>query len=326
MTDFVSSFWGYYVGIITLASIIGCAILLQSQSKRRVPGAKVETTGHVWDEDLQELNNPLPNWWRWLFYITIVFALGYLVFYPGLGFWEGTLGWSSAKRYEEEQRQAEQKFGPLYAKYAQMSIEEVAADPAAIAMGQNMYLNYCAQCHASDARGSKGFPNLTDNDWLYGGDPQTIVATITNGRNGVMPPLGAVLGSDGTRDVAHYVRSLSGLPHDSIRASRGKPLFAQNCAVCHGADGTGNKMLGAPNLTDNVWLYGSSEATIVETITKGRNNVMPAWKDFLGEAKIHVLAAYIWSLSNTPPQRNPLAEPDKSEPGQAEPVKVGQSS
>lgn len=325
MTDFVNGFWEFYVGIITLAGVIGCWLLLESQNKVKTKkGDQVDTTGHVWDGDLAELNNPLPNWWRWMFYLTIIFSLGYLVLYPGLGFFDGTLGWSSAQRYENEQLKAEQQYGPLYDKYTQMSVEEVAADPAAIAMGQNLYLNYCAQCHASDARGSKGFPNLADRDWLWGGDPKTITQTIMEGRTGMMPPMGAALGGEGTRDVAQYVRSLSGLTHDSIRAVRGRPLFATNCAVCHGADGKGNQMLGAPDLTDRTWLYGSSEATIVETITKGRNNVMPAWKDFLGESKIHVLAAYVWSLSNEPGQRDPLAEPIKTGPEQTEPVKVGQ--
>ena len=303
MTDFVSGFWEFYVGIITLASVVGCWVLLQSQTTRRVKRSEVETTGHVWDGDLVELNNPLPNWWRWLYIITVVFALGYLVLFPGLGFFDGTLKWSSAQRYQNEQAHAEQTYGAIYAKYQQMPIEDVAADPAALAMGQNLYLNNCAQCHASDARGSKGFPNLADRDWLYGGDPKIIHQTIAAGRTGVMPPMGAALGGEGTRDVAHYVMSLSGLTHDSIRAARGRDKFAQNCAACHGADGRGNQMMGAPNLTDKIWLYGGSEATITETITKGRNNVMPAWKDFLGESKIHVLAAYIWSLSNEPGKR-----------------------
>lgn len=314
MTDFVSGFWEFYVGVLTIVSVISCWLLLQSQTRKRVKGEQVETTGHVWDGDLEELNNPLPNWWRWMFYLTIVFAFGYLILFPGLGFWDGSLKWSSQQRYQNEQTHAEQTYGATYAKYLQMPLEEVAADPAAVAIGQNLYLNYCAQCHASDARGSKGFPNLADRDWLYGGDPKVIHQTITAGRNGMMPPMGAALGGEGTRDVAHHVMSLSGLTHDSIRAARGRDKFAQNCAACHGADGKGNQMMGAPNLTDRVWLYGGSEAAITETITKGRNNVMPAWKDFLGETKIHVLAAYIWSLSNEPAKRDPLAEPAQDEP------------
>lgn len=325
MSDFVSKFWEYYVAILTILSIIFCFVVLQSQTRARTTkkGEEVGTTGHVWDGDLQEWNNPLPNWWRWMFYLTIVFAIGYLVLYPGLGAYQGKLGWSAVGQYEKERERAEELYGPIYAKYHEMSVEDVALDPAAMAIGQNLYLNYCAQCHASDARGSAGFPNLADNDWLYGGDPKTIKQTITEGRTGMMPPFGQVLGAEGTRDVAHYVMSLSGLTHDSIRAARGRGAFAQNCAVCHGADGTGNQMLGAPNLTDRIWLYGSSEATIAETISKGRTNVMPAWKGFLSEAQIHVLTSYIWSLSNEPPRRDPLqAEPEAPAP-EAEPMKLG---
>lgn len=300
MTDFVSGFWAFYVAVLTIVSIVGCWVLLQTQTMKRQKGARVETTGHVWDEDLKEWNNPLPNWWRWLFYLTIIFAVPYLAFYPGLGLWGGSLKWSATGQYDAEQARAESAYGPLYAKYLSMDIKEVAADPAALAIGQNLYLNNCAQCHASDARGSRGFPNLADRDWLHGGEPKTIAQTIANGRTGIMPPFGAVLGGDGVKDVAHYVMSLSGLANDSIRAVRGKEKFDQTCVACHGADGKGNVALGAPNLTDKIWLYGSAEPTIMETIANGRNNVMPAWQPILGEAKVHVLAAYVWSLSNEP--------------------------
>jgi cytochrome c oxidase cbb3-type subunit 3 len=269
------------------------------QTTKRVPG-KIDTTGHVWDEDLQEWNNPLPNWWRWLFYITVVFSLIYLVFYPGLGFYAGSLGWTQTKQYEDEVKKADANYGPIYAKYAAMDIEKVAADREAMTIGQNLYLNYCAQCHASDARGARGFPNLADGDWLWGGDPKAIQETILNGRTAVMPPQGATLGPEGVKDVAHYVMSLSGMASDSIRVARGKEKFAQVCAACHGPDGKGNPALGAPNLTDKVWLYGGSEADIIATIQNGRTGQMPAWKGFLGEAKAHVLAAYVWGLSNKP--------------------------
>jgi cytochrome c oxidase cbb3-type subunit 3 len=299
MNDFTSGFWEIYIGVLTVVSILACAVFLKTQSSRKVPG-KVSTTGHVWDEDLAEWNNPLPNWWRWLFYITIVFALVYVALYPGLGIFRGSLGWSQVGQYDQEQKRAEATYGPIFAKYAAMDIQQVAADPAALAIGQNLYLNYCAQCHASDARGSRGFQNLADGDWLYGGDPKTIAQSILNGRNGVMPPFGPALGPEGTKDVANYVLSLSGSPADSARVARGKEKFDQICAACHGADGKGNPALGAPNLTDKIWLYGPGEASIIESITNGRNNKMPAWKEFLGEQKSHVLAAYIWSLSNKP--------------------------
>ena len=297
MSDFNSGFWSYYIGILTVVGIIACGILLQSMSRRRV-STDPDKTGHVWDEDLAEYNNPLPRWWIWLFYITIVFALGYLWFYPGLGSFEGAWKWSSTGQYQAEMKDAEAAYGPIYQKFAGQDLKQVAASPEAQAIGQKLFLNHCAQCHAADGGGSRGFPNLTDSDWLYGGEPETIKATILNGRNGVMPPFGPALGDEGAKDVANYVRSLSGLANDEIRSSRGKALFAQNCVACHGAEGKRNPAVGAPNLTDKVWLYGSTEPTIIETVVKGRNNVMPAHKDFLGEARVHILAAYVYGLSH----------------------------
>jgi len=302
MSDFTSGFWNWYVALITIASIAGCAILLWSQSRFRVKigkdGQPEKTTGHVWDEDLTELNTPMPRWWMGLFYLTILFGIGYLVLYPGLGSYEGKLGWASTGEYKAELKQAESDFGPLFARYASQDLKAVAADPQARAIGERMFLNYCAQCHGSDARGNKGYPNLTDTDWLHGGEPDTIKKTIMAGRIGQMPAMGAALGSDKDIEaVAHYVRNLSGLTADPVKVTFGKPKFAA-CAACHGAEGKGNTMLGAPNLADKVWLYGGSADTVMETIRKGRTNTMPAFGEFLGEPKVHVLAAYVWSLSN----------------------------
>jgi cytochrome c oxidase cbb3-type subunit III len=298
-SHFTSVFWDFYIAVITLVSIIACAVLLKMQSVRKVSGTTSETTGHVWDENLGEYNNPLPRWWMWLFYITIAFSLGYLYFYPGLGSYAGALGWTQVRQLAEETERAEQKFGPIFSKYAAMDARQVAADAEARAIGQRLFLNHCAQCHASDGGGSRGFPNLTDKDWLYGGEPEAIRLSIAEGRHGVMPPLGAAVGGDeGAKDVAHYVRSLSGLTHDGVRVARGRPRFAQACVACHGADGKGNQQLGAPNLTDGIWLYGSSETSIIESILKGRNNNMPAHKDILTADKIHLLTAYVYSLSN----------------------------
>ena len=298
MSDFTSGFWEIYIAVVAVASIVGCAVLLRLQSVKRGKGGQVGTTGHVWDEDLKEWNNPLPRWWMWLFYITIVFALVYVVFYPGLAFYGGHLGWTQATQYESENAKAEATYGPIYAKYQAMDIPQIAADPTAMAIGENLFLQICAQCHAADARGSKGFPNLTDSDWLWGGDPAKIEETILNGRTGMMPPHGQVLGAEGAKDTAHYVMSLSGLPNDSIRAVRGKDKFQQICVACHGPEGKGNQALGAPNLTDKIWLYGGSEPDIIASITSGRNGQMPAHKELLGAAKVHVLAAYVWSLSH----------------------------
>jgi cytochrome c oxidase cbb3-type subunit 3 len=299
VSDFNSDFWSIYIAAITVVSILACAILLWSLSRRRVAvGKTTDVTGHVWDEDLEEYNNPLPRWWIWLFYLTILFGVAYLALYPGLGSYSGLLKWSSHGEVDTDQARATQLYGPIYAKYAAMPIPEVARDAQAREMGQRLFLNHCAQCHASDARGGKGYPDLTDKDWLYGGDPATIVATITNGRNAMMPAWGKIIGDQGTRDVAQYVIALSGGASDELRAAYGKDIFATNCVACHGPEGKGNPALGAPNLTDRIWLYGGSSNALIETIGKGRNGVMPAWGEFLGAEKIHLLAAYVWGLSN----------------------------
>jgi cytochrome c oxidase cbb3-type subunit 3 len=299
MSHFTSEFWDFYIAAISLVSIIACAVFLKMQSVRKA--GEVGTTGHVWDEDLSENDNPLPRWWAWLFYLTIAFSLGYLVVYPGLGSYKGTLGWTQVGQLEEENKVANAEFGPMYDKFVKLPVEELAKSPEANAIGQKLFLNHCAQCHASDGGGSRGFPNLTDKDWLYGGSPEAITASITDGRMGVMPPFGPALGEQGTKDVAHYVLSLSGSANDSIRKARGEPLFKSTCSACHGADGKGNPAMGAPNLTDGIWLHGSGEQAIIDTVTKGRQNQMPAHKDILSPAKIHLLAAYVYSLSQGGP-------------------------
>jgi cytochrome c oxidase cbb3-type subunit 3 len=294
MSDFVSDFWNMYVVVIVLASILACAVLLIVQGKATFTPGK--TMGHVWDETLEEYNNPMPKWWSWLFVITVVFALVYLALYPGLGNFKGMLGWSSAGQHKAEVDKMDAAVKPMFDKYMAMDLKAVAADKQAMEMGKRLFLTYCMQCHGADARGAKGFPNLTDGDWLYGGEPEQIKTTIEGGRMGVMPSH-AQLGADTIKDLANYVRSLSGLTNDSVRAAKGKETFvAAGCVGCHGMDAHGNQAIGAPNLTDKVWLYGSSEATIIETITKGRQNQMPAWKEFLGDAKVHLLAAYVLSL------------------------------
>ena len=297
MNEFTSGFWSAYIAIITAASIIACGVLLwRLSTKRLAPGHKADVMGHVWDETLEEYNNPLPRWWMWLFWITLAFGVAYLLLYPGLGSFAGVLKWSSTGQYEREQVRAKERYEPIFVKYAAMDIPAVAADGQAREMGQRMFLNYCAQCHASDARGGRGFPDLTDDDWLYGGDPPAIVATIQQGRSGIMPPW-PQLGEEGIRNVTHYVLQMGGRTHDTLKAAQGQALYAANCAACHGADGKGNQALGAPNLTDDIWLYGGGETSIVETISKGRNGQMPAWGEFLGANKTHLLAAYVYGLS-----------------------------
>ena len=300
MSDFLGAGWSAYIALVTLVGIIWCVWLLFSQRKAKVihtADGAVADTGHVWDDDLRELNNPLPRWWMWMFLLSCIFALVYLVLYPGLGSYPGVLGYSTDGALMQSMTTANDELKPVYAKYMKMDIEQVAADPKAREMGQRLFLNSCAQCHGSDAGGSKGFPNLTDRDWLYGGSPENIKTTIVNGRSGVMPPF-PQLDSKQIVEVANYVRSLSGLPADDLKAASGADLFKSNCAACHGADGKGNIALGAPNLTDKTWLYGGSEAVIVETITKGRMAMMPAQDKVLSPEKIHLLTAYVWGLSN----------------------------
>ena len=298
MADFTSSFWNWYIIIPTVGGIIACFLLIRWLSTDIKPGEEAKTMGHVWDENLEELNNPLPRWWLGMFYITLIFGSVYLVLYPGLGSFEGLLGWTSKSQYQREIDLADAKFGPLFEKYQSMDIVAVADDANARKMGERLFVNYCATCHGSDARGARGFPNLRDNDWLYGGTPDAIKQTIMNGRSGVMPAWEAALGGEaGVADMTEYVFSLSGRNVDQAAADRGAEKFQSLCVACHGADGTGNQALGAPNLTDNIWLYGGSAARVQETLAKGRNGQMPAHLDFLGEAKVHLLAAYVYSLS-----------------------------
>jgi cytochrome c oxidase cbb3-type subunit 3 len=309
MSDFTSGFWGVYISIITIVSIIACGVLLRVMSTRKVSGSQVETTGHSWDEDLVEYNNPLPRWWIWLFYITILFGLVYLVLYPGLGTYGGSYQWTSTKQHDEEVALANSQSAPIYEKYAKTDLKQLAADPAVMAIGQKLFLNNCSQCHSSDARGGKGYPSLADTHWIWGGEPETIKETIANGRKAVMPPWGAVLGDEGVKDMAHYVLSLNGSTFDSLRAARGKEKFGTICAACHGPEAKGNPAIGAENLNIVVLLHGADEPTLIETISKGRIDSMPAQKELLGEAKVHILAAYVWGLSNKPGAALPPATP-----------------
>lgn len=298
MSDFTSSFWSIYVGGITVASIIACAILLWFTGKAKAMTASDNTTGHVWDGDLREMNNPLPRWWVGLFVITIIFGAVYLAMYPGLGSFAGSAKWSQQDQYEREVAKGNAEVAPLYAKFMSMPVEDVSRDPQAKAIGERLFMNNCSQCHGSDARGSKGFPNLTDNDWLHGGTPDKIKETLTLGRIGNMPPMAAALGTaDDVKNVAQYVLSLSNSPHDSVRAQLGKEKFAV-CAACHGPDGKGMQAVGSANLTDNIWLHGFGEAAITAMINQGKVNQMPAQAGKLTDGQIHVLAAYVWGLSN----------------------------
>jgi len=298
MSDFFTSGWSIFIAVATLVSLVACLALLVFASRRK-PMAGDNSTGHVFDEDLVEMNNPLPLWWVVLFVLTVLFSFVYVYAFPGLGASPGTLGWTSRGELAADQANVAASMAKVYAEYAQQPAEALSRDASAMAIGQRLFINNCATCHGSDARGSKGFPNLTDADWLHGGTPEKIEETIALGRTGTMPPMAAAVGSAAdVRNVANYVMSLSGDPHNPIAAAAGKGKFAV-CAACHGADGKGNVAIGAPNLADKVWLHGWGEQAIVDMIDHGKTNVMPAQKDRLTPAQIHLLASYVWSLSQS---------------------------
>jgi cytochrome c oxidase cbb3-type subunit 3 len=306
MSDFINGFWPWYVAAISVLSILACAILLWLAGKvttKARPGEPSDnTTGHVWDENLRELNNPLPRWWMWLFILTVIFALAYLAIYPGLGSYQGASKWSAQAEHDDDVERMRAQLAPLYAEFAAQPVEALARDPRALAIGERQFMNMCSQCHGSDGRGSKSYPNLTNANsaWLGERGAAHIVQTVTNGRVGMMPALGDALGSESNiSDVAHYVLSLSGSPHNEVKAFSGKQKFGV-CAACHGVDGKGNKALGAPNLTDDYWLHGWGESAIVAMIKNGKNNVMPAQAPKLTADQIHVVAAYVLSLGGVP--------------------------
>lgn len=286
----MSMFWSLWISLITIATIIGCFWLLFGNRKER--GNK-KTTGHVYD-GIEEYNNPLPAWWLWMFTLTLIFSIGYLIAYPGLGSFKGLLNWSQISQYESEVAAAAEKYEPLFDEYAATPIEELVGNEKAMRMGQRLFANNCSQCHGSDAGGAYGFPNLTDGDWLHGGAPENIVQTIVSGRNSIMPPWGPMLSDEQTADVVQHVRSLSGLDEPT---DTGKQVFSTFCFACHGADGTGNQVLGAPNLTDDIWLYSSTSEFIADAVENGLNGVMPAHGELLTESRIHVLAAYVYGLT-----------------------------
>ena len=299
----MSSAWSWFVIALVVLNIGGCVWLLWYTSRKRGGGLPTgETTGHVWDGDLTEYNKPLPRWWINLFYLTIVFAIGYLALFPGLGSFDGKLGWSSRAQHDAERAKADALFAEKYARYVDMPVADIAASPEAVAVGRNLFANHCAQCHGSDARGARGFPNLTDDVWLWGREEPAVLATITHGRQAVMPPMAATIGDDAAiTAVASFVQSLSGVRVDPGLAASGRAKFETVCAACHGVDGRGNPALGAPNLTDQEWLYGADLATIREGIINGRNGQMPAFAPVLGDKRIRLVAGYVHSLSPTTP-------------------------
>jgi cytochrome c oxidase cbb3-type subunit 3 len=293
----MSSFWSGWIVLLTVANIIGAVWLLWLTS-RTSPGEKAtDTTGHVWDGDLQELNNPLPRWWLWLFYLTVAFSIVYLALFPGLGNFQGVLGWSQTGQYSEEVARIEARQQEFFARFDGMELAALAGNDDAMAAAGNIFGNRCAQCHGSDGRGAPGFPNLTDDAWLWGKDENAILTSISQGRMGVMPPMGDALGGErAVAQMVEHVRSLSGLDHDAEMAAAAAPMWAV-CGACHGMDGTGMTAMGAPDLTDESWLHGSDRRTIAQTITQGRQNQMPAQMPILGEQQTRLMAAYVLRLS-----------------------------
>lgn len=322
----MSSFWSIWISVISLGTILGCFLLLRWCLLNKTGVEEGDDMHHSFDGIL-EINNQLPRWWTIMFYMTIVWGLLYLLLYPGLGNFAGLLGWKSSNQdirslaeskaavvqsaeeaknslfgvgvqYDRELEFAEQRFAPIFNEFAKQPIEVLAKDQDALKIGQRLFSQNCSQCHGSDGRGQTGFPNLTDGDWLYGGTPEKIKETLLNGRNAMMPGWIDSFGEQGVKEAAAYALSLSGRKLEKLEGLQesGKARFA-TCAACHGPDGSGNQALGAPNLTDNIWLYGGTEQSVIETLTHGRAGVMPAFKDTLGEKKVHLVSAYVYSLS-----------------------------
>jgi len=289
----MSSLWNWFVIIGTLASL--AAFLWLLLANRRANSGK--TTGHDYD-GIQEYDNPLPMWWVGMFVLTIVFALGYLAWYPGLGNFAGTSEWTSARQWQEDVDRHEARFAPVYAELAQLDEAGLHASREAQQVGRRLYINHCASCHGVAAQGAFGFPNLTDSEWIWGSGMDAVKTAIRNGRQAAMPSWGAALGDAGVTNVANYVRSLSGLEHDAAAAAAGAPQFQAFCVACHGPEAKGNPMLGAPDLTNDIWLYGNSIEQIAFALQNGRNGMMPGHADILSEDKIHILAGYVTSLSN----------------------------
>ena len=303
MSDFTSNFWSLYVAGITLVGVLACVALLWWTHRMNTEVDPNASTGHVWDDNLTERNNPLPRWWVMMFAISCVFGLLYLLLYPGLGTFRGTLGWTEQGQHAKEVQEYEARIAPIYAAFANQSVEQLAKDPKARAIGDRLFINNCAQCHGSDARGSKGFPNLTDAHWNWGGAPDTVLETITEGRIGMMPPMAEAVGTpEEVRAVANYALSLSGGKHDAALAAAGREKFEAVCAACHGPDGKGTPAMGAPNLTDGVFTHGpDNEAHVVDMINNGKTAQMPAWKEKFSPEQLRVLAAYVWGLGGGQP-------------------------
>ncbi|MDZ7643119.1 MAG: cytochrome-c oxidase, cbb3-type subunit III [Woeseiaceae bacterium] len=293
----MSSAWSWYVAIGTIASLLACFWLIFWTNRQRQSDEAIrEAEAHVWDEDIRELNNPLPMWWLWLFVLTLIWGVGYFALYPSLVVYDGALGWSQEEQYERQMAAAEERYGPVFARYGAMPVEELVNNPEALEIGASLYANYCSQCHGANALGAPGFPNLTDDNWNWGNSPAAIEQTLKNGRRGIMPALGSALQTDeAVNQMVNYVR---GMVDGQDTSSPAHGRYMTLCIACHGPDGGGVQAMGAPALNDDTWLYGSSPAAVRTSIVEGRTGVMPAHQALLGDDRIRILAAYVLSLSD----------------------------
>ncbi|WP_454994024.1 cytochrome-c oxidase, cbb3-type subunit III [Cardiobacterium hominis] len=320
-----------FIAAVTILHILGYIGLVYWTTHIKAGGdaKEGEVIDHTWDGDLKEMNNPMPGWWLSLFYLMIAFAIAYLFLYPGV--YKGSKGWTQLTQYQQESRRVDARSAEYFRHYAGKSVEDLAKDTDALAIGRRIFLQNCAVCHASDAGGTPGnYPNLTDKDWIWGGTPENIINTITNGRTGAMPAGGALISvtpgqapsaedQQKLEDVSNYILALGGYEHDQALAEKGKELYGTSCVACHGPDGKGNPVIGGINLADQTWLYAedSEDPAALKTFIQNqiqhpRNNVMPAWKDILGEAKIKVVAAYVYSLSQDESEVDNSAEEEKT--------------
>ncbi len=303
----MSNAWSIWIIVIVALHIIAYAWLLFSTSKMKAKDHKKgETTGHEWD-GIKEYNNPLPKWWLYMFVLTIIFAVVYLVLYPGMGNYKGTLDWTQEKEWAAENEVVKAKKAELFATFINKSIPEMikpvinedgSIDNTAMEIGERLFANHCSTCHGSDAGGAIGFPSLIDDDWLYGSKPENILQSIAQGRNGVMPPWGAALGDEGVTQVAAYIRNFTVPGQDQNEVAEGQKKYSMFCIACHGADAKGNQMLGGPNLTDDIWLHSYDDSRLESIIRDGIAAIMPKHKELLDDDSIKVLAAYVYSLQN----------------------------
>lgn len=292
----MSNFWNIYIIVLVIFSILLYSLLIYFTKSINL---NQDHEHHSYD-GIKELNEPLPKWWLWLFGLSIAFSCIYLIMYPGLGKIKGILNWTSQKECDESIKIEDKKYENIYINYEKEKIDVLYKNPKAIKIGRSLFINNCSVCHGIDAKGGHGFPNLTNNNWLYGGTPEEIKASITNGRNGRMPPMGKILSQTDINDTATYVLSLSTNINDKpvVNINNGKEKFEKICSACHGLTAKGNKFLGAPDLTNPQWIYGGLLENIKTTITNGRSGTMPAHKDVLSKSQIHLLTAYIYSLNN----------------------------